>query len=57
MRNRGVELCLLSPEEKPFHSLDLEALLYETGLTHKNHQTALKNIHNTMVECGIVEFG
>jgi hypothetical protein len=48
MRNRGVEIYLLGPQEEEYNSLDLRSLLYHAGLRSESQQDALLSVHQVM---------
>ncbi|OXU25001.1 hypothetical protein TSAR_006385 [Trichomalopsis sarcophagae] len=51
MRNRGVEIYMLNYNENPeTGKLDYRSLLYNNGLTKRNHQEALMTIHKEVSE-------
>ncbi|XP_054265359.1 midasin-like isoform X1 [Macrosteles quadrilineatus] len=53
MRNRGVEICLLGPEENKMQFMDLQAILSRMGIFHYNRQKALMNIHEQVKNVSI----
>jgi hypothetical protein len=48
MRNRGVEIYLLGPQEEEYNTLDLRYLLYQAGLRSVSQQDALLSVHQLM---------
>lgn len=51
MRNRGVEIFMLNYTENPESGqLDYRSLLYNSGMTKRNHQEALMKIHKRFSE-------
>ena len=51
MRNRGVEIFMLNNNEnREFGKLDYRSLLYDCGLTKRNHQEAFMAVHKRVCE-------
>jgi hypothetical protein len=48
MRNRGVEIYLLGPQEEECNTLDLRSLLYRAGCRSVSQQDALLSVHQVM---------
>jgi len=48
MRNRGVEIYLLGPQEEQYNMLDLRSLLYLAGFRAVSQQDALLSVHQMM---------
>jgi hypothetical protein len=48
MRNRGVEIYLLSPQEEQYNMLDMRSLLYLAGFRAVSQQDALLSVHQVM---------
>jgi hypothetical protein len=48
MRNRGVEIYLLGPQEEEYNTLDLRSLLYHAGFRSVSQQDALLSVHQMM---------
>jgi hypothetical protein len=48
MRNRGIEICLLGPQEEEYNSLDMRSLLYHAGLKSQTQQDTLLSVHQVM---------
>ena len=48
MRNRGVEIYMLGPQEEEYNTLDLRSLLYHAGLRSVSQQDALLSVHQVM---------
>ena len=48
MRNRGVEIYMLGPNEEEYSTLDLRSLMYHLGLKIHSHQDTLLSIHQVM---------
>ena len=48
MRNRGIEIYLLGPQEEKYNTLDLRSLLYHAGLRSVSQQDALLSVHQVM---------
>lgn len=48
MRNRGVEIYLLGPQEEEYNTLDLRSLLYHAGFRAISQQDVLLSVHHVM---------
>jgi hypothetical protein len=48
MRNRGIEICLLGPQEEEYNTLDMRSLLYHVGLKSQTQQDILLSVHQVM---------
>jgi hypothetical protein len=48
MRNRGIEICVLGPQEEEYNSLDMRSLLYHVGLRSQTQQDILLSVHQVM---------
>jgi hypothetical protein len=48
MRNRGVEIYLLGPQEQQYNMLDLRSLLFHAGFRSVSQQDALLSVHQVM---------
>jgi len=48
MRNRGIEIYLLDPQEEQYNTLDLRSLLYHAGFRAMSQQDALLSVHQVM---------